>query len=364
MDRRTFTKAALAGGIGSAVAAPAIAQSSPTIKWRCASAFPKNLTISHEGTFNATQRIGELTEGKFQIQFFGPGEIVPAAQVLDAVQNGTVEMGISTAYSYVGKDPTFGFASVLPFGLNTRQQIAWMLRGDGQKLTNDFFKTYNIYSHPIGQTGAQMGGWYRKEIKSLEDMKGLKMRISGLAGEIMKRMGVVPQGIPPGDIYPALERGTIDAVEYVGPFDDEKLGLYKVAKYYYYPGWWEGNVLVSNFMNLNKWNELPPHYKRAVEVACTESMTLVTAGYDAKNGAALRNLVGLGAELRPFPRDMLSEAYGIAFDYYDEVAAKNESFKTIYENWKAFREDILLWHRISEASYDNFIYAEHARRKR
>ncbi len=364
MDRRKFTKVLALGGAGSAIAAPALAQSNPSVKWRWISSFPKNLTISYDACVAFTKRVAELTDGKFQIQLFGPGELVPAFQVLDAVQNGTVESGYTASYFYVGKDPTFAFATAMPFGLNTRQQSAWMIRGDGLKLCNEFFKSYNVNYIPMGHTGAQMGGWFRKEIKSLDDMKGLKMRIGGLTGEIMKRMGVVPQSIPAGDIYPALERGTIDAVEYVGPFDDEQLSLYKVAKYYYYPGWWEGCVQVGNFINIDRWNELPQSYKAALEVASNEGTSNILAGYDAWNGPALRRLVGLGAELRAFPREMMSQAYGVAFDYYDELAASNPKFKAIYDNWKAFREDVFLWNRIGEASYDSFVYSEHARRKR
>lgn len=363
MNRRKFAKTALLGTMGGALAAPAIVHASPNIRWRWISSFPKALTISYDGCVGFSKRLAELTEGKFEIQLFGPGELVPAFQVLDAVQNGTVEAGYTASYFYVGKDPAFVFATALPFGLNTRQQNAWMYRGDGLKLNNEFYENYNVQYVPMGHTGAQMGGWFRKEINTIEDMRGLKMRLGGFAGEVMQRLGVVPQNIPAGDIYPALERGTIDAVEYVGPFDDEQLGLYKVAKYYYYPGWWEGCVQVGNFVNIDRWNDLPEHYKAAFHTAAHEAQEHILAGYDAWNYAALRRLVGLGTELRPFPREVMAEAYRVAFEYYDEVASQNENFKTIYDNWKEFRDQVLRWHRISEASYDNFVYAEHSRQQ-
>ena len=364
MKRRAFARSTALGALASTVAAPAVAQSSPAVNWRLVSSFPKTLTISYDACVGFVKRVAELTEGRFQIKLFGPGEIVPAFQVLDAVQNGTVEAGFTASYFYVGKDPTFGFATALPFGLNTRQQNAWMLRGDGLRLNNEFFRAYNVSYVPMGLTGAQMGGWFRKEIKSREDLKGLKMRIGGLAGEIMSRLGVIPQSIPAGDVYPSLERGSIDAVEYVGPFDDEQLGLHRVAKYYYYPGWWEGSVQVGNFVGLEKWNALPPLYRAAFAAAATEAQDVILAGYDALNGAALRRLVAKGTELRPFPREVMVQAYEVAFAYYDELAAKNDKFKTIYDNWKAFRADVLPWYQLAEGTYDNFVYAEYSKRNR
>jgi TRAP-type mannitol/chloroaromatic compound transport system substrate-binding protein len=228
--------AGTAAAATSVLAAPAIAQDQPEIRWRMTSSFPKNLDIATTVADDFVKRVGELTYGKFQIKSFGPGEIVPALQVIDAVQNGTVESGFSAAYYYVGKDPTFAFATTLPFGMNTRQHNAWMICGGGLELVNEFLRDYNTVYVPGLHTGAQMGGWFRKEIKSLEDIKGLKFRIAGFAGQVLAKLGVVPQQIAGGDIYPALEKGTIDAAEWVGPYDDEKLGFAKVAKYYYYPG--------------------------------------------------------------------------------------------------------------------------------
>src|SRR5213078_2959350 len=238
---------------------------------------------------------------KFQVHVFAAGEIVPGLQVADAVQNGTVEMGQTAAYYYFGKHVNFVFETGLPFTLNQRQYYAWLYFGGGNQLINEFYKEYNFRSFVFGGTGCQMGGWFRKEIKSMDDMKGLKFRVGGFAGLILQRLGVVPQQIAGGDIYPALEKGTIDACEWVGPYDDEKLGFNKVAKYYYYPGWWEGASVLHNFINLEKWNALTPTYKSIVKTASMAAHEWMQAKYDAANPAALKRLVAAGAQLRPFP---------------------------------------------------------------
>ncbi len=365
MDRRRFVTATALGSVALGTAAtllakPAIAQSAPEVKWRMPSSFPKSLSTLYGGAEYLAARVAALTDGKFKITPFAAGEIVPALQVLDAVQNGTVEIGQTASYYYVGKDPTFAFGSTVPFGFNARQQQAWMLHGGGLELMNELFKDYNITGRFAGNTGAQMGGWFRKEIKTPDDIKGLKFRIAGLAGNVIARMGGVPQQIGGGDLYPALEKGTIDAAEWVGPYDDEKLGLNKVAKYYYYPGWWEGNAQIWLFMNLDKFKELPPSYQAALESACAETNTWMQAKYDAENPAALRRLVANGAELRPFSREIMQVAYKASFELYDEIAAKNPKFKKVYESWKAFRDEEFLWFRVAENPYENFVYAQSA----
>lgn len=358
MDRRKFIAgAAVAGAAGAASTfpAPAIAQSSPTIQWRCASSFPKSLDTIFGAAEHTAKRISEATEGKFQIRVFAGGELVPGLQVADAVQNGTVECGHTASYYYVGKDPTFAFDTALPFGLNCRQQNAWMYQGGGMELLREFFDGYNIVQHPLGNTGVQMGGWFRKEIKTVEDLKGLKMRIGGFAGQVLTRLGVVPQQIAGGDIYPSLEKGTIDAAEWIGPYDDEKLGFNKVAKYYYYPGFWEGGPQLSMYINKQKWAELPKHYQAIVEAACADGNQYMMAKYDVGNPAALRRLVANGTELRPFSREVLEAAQKAAFEVYEETAAKNPKFKKIYDAWSKFREDQHLWFRVAEFTYDNFV---------
>ncbi|HYH23183.1 MAG TPA: TRAP transporter substrate-binding protein [Azospirillum sp.] len=357
MNRRSFLTTAGAGAAATAIAAPAIAQSNPEIRWRCASSFPKSLDTIYGGAETVARRVAEITEGKFQIRVFAAGEIVPGLQVLDAVQTGTVDCGHTASYYYVGKDATFAFDAAIPFGLNARQQMAWMAHGGGMELLREFFKGYNVVNFMAGNTGTQMGGWFRKEIKSVDDLKGLKFRIGGFAGKVVSKLGAVPQQIAGGDIYPSLEKGTIDAAEWIGPYDDEKLGFNKVAKYYYYPGWWEGGLNVSMLVNQQRWDTLPKHYQAALETACSDATLAMLAKYDVENMKALRRLIGAGAVLRPFPREVMQACYQAAFETYAEEAARNEKFRTIYEPWSRFREEEYLWFRVAENSFDNFVYA-------
>lgn len=357
MKRRDFLKKTGFGLAAGAVAAPAIAQSQPQIRWRMASSFPKSLDALYGIAEDIAGRVSRMTDGKFEIRVFAGGEIVPPLQVLDAVQNGTVECGQTASYYYVGKNPAFAFDTALPFGMNCRQQNAWMYYGGGMELTRELFKSYNIVNFPCGNTGTQMAGWYRKEIKSVADLKGLKMRIPGLAGQILARLGVVPQQIGGGELYQALERGTIDAAEWVGPYDDERLGLNKVAKYYYYPGWWEGSAQLSVYVNIKQWQSLPKSYQEALETACAEANIHMVAKYDAKNTEALRRLVAAGAQLRAFPRPVMEACLKVANGLYDELVAKHPEFAKIYEPWRKFRNDQLLWFRVAESSYDNFMYS-------
>ncbi|WP_029006817.1 TRAP transporter substrate-binding protein [Azospirillum halopraeferens] len=356
MKRRTFLTSAGVGAAASTIAAPAIAQSTPKIQWRCASSFPKSLDTIYGGAEEIAKRVAEATDGNFQIRVFAGGEIVPPLQVLDAVQNNTVQCGHTVSYYYVGKDPTFAFDAAIPFGLNARQQMAWMTHGGGLELMREFFKNYNIVQFPAGNTGTQMGGWFRKEIKSVEDLNGLKMRIGGYAGQVIQKLGTVPQQIGGGDIYPALEKGTIDATEWVGPYDDEKLGFYKVAKYYYYPGWWEGGPQVSLMTNINEYEALPANYKSILDSACAAATISMLGKYDVQNMNALKRLVAAGTVLKPFPRDVMQACYQAAFQLYDEESARNERFRAIYEPWKKFRDEEYLWFRVAENTFDNFVY--------
>src|SRR5918993_1035936 len=355
MKRRKFLQAAGAGLAASAIAAPAIAQSSPNIKWRLTASWPKSLDTLYGGCEYFSKRIAEITDNKFQIQPFAAGEIVPGLQVLDAVQNGTVEMGNTALYYYFGKNTAFTFGTALPFGVNARQMISWLRHAGGEELLNDLLKEYNCIGFAAANTGAQMGGWFRKEINSSDDLKGLKFRVGGFAGLILQRMGVVPQQLAAGDIYPSLEKGTIDAAEWVGPYDDEKLGFVKVARNYYYPGWWEGGPQVSLYLNLQRWNDLPESYKAILEAACAETTSWMLAKYDAENPDALRRLVTAGAQLKPFPRDVMEAAYKGAQALYVELAASNPGFKTIYDAWSTFRDKQTTWFRIAELPFDVFV---------
>jgi TRAP-type mannitol/chloroaromatic compound transport system substrate-binding protein len=354
MERRKFLKGAGIGVAASTLAAPAIAQSAD-IRWRLASSFPKSLDTIFGAAEHMAKRVHDATGGKFQIRVFAAGEIVPAFGVVDAVQNNTVEMAHTASYYFIGKDPTFALDTAIPFGLNERQQTAWMYFGGGRELMNEFFKDYNIHAIPCGNTGAQMGGWFRKEIKTVADLQGLKFRVGGFAGQVLSKLGVVPQQIPGGDIYPALEKGTIDAAEWVGPYDDEKLGFNKVAKYYYYPGWWEGGPQLSAYVNTTQWAGLSGENKAILEAACGDAHGWMMAKYDAQNPAALRKLVAGGTLLRPFSKEIMDACLKATNELYEETAASNAKFKKVYESWRRFRDEQLQWFRVTENTFDNYM---------
>jgi len=356
MKRRSFLKKAAAGLAAGTVAAPAIAQSQPKIQWRLAASWPKSLETLFGGAELVARRVAEITDGNFQIRVFAAGEIVPALQVLDAVQAGTVELGHTATYYYFGKDPAFALGTAVCFGMNTRQQNAWWYHGGGEQIMAPLFSEYGCKAILAGNTGCQMGGWFRKEIKSVADLKGLKFRIGGMAGLILAKLGVVPQLIGAPDIYPALEKGTIDAAEWVGPYDDEKLGFNKVAKHYYYPGFWEGGPMLMTLVNEKKWNELPKNYQAALTVACGEANTWMPAKYDELNPISLRRLVGSGTAIHPFPRAVMEAAEKASYELYDELKAKSKHWARIYPEWKKFRDEQFLWFRVAESTYDSYSF--------
>ncbi len=358
MQRRKFINSAGAGmaGILAAGAAPAFAQGGPEVKWRLASSFPKSLDTIYGAAEVMSKRVAAATGGKFQIQVFAAGEIVPGLQVLDNVQNGTVQCGHTAPYYYWGKDPAFALDTAVPFSLNARQTDAWQLFGGGNELFGDFYKGYNIVRFAAGNTGAQMGGWFRKEVKTVADLKGIKFRIGGFAGTVMAKLGMVPQQLAGGDIYPALEKGTIDAAEWVGPYDDEKLGFNKIAKYYYYPGFWEGGPQLVTMVNLAEWNKLSKEYQSILEAACWEANTWMVAKYDAQNPAALKRLIGGGTQLRAFSREILVAAYKASLEVYKEASEKSPAFAKIYQSMVKFRDEQLLWFRVAEKGFDDFMH--------
>jgi TRAP-type mannitol/chloroaromatic compound transport system substrate-binding protein len=363
MDRRSFIKKAgiVTGGAAlgtSSLAAPAIAQAMPALEWRLTSSFPKALDALFGAAETFRNAVADATDGQFQIKLFAANELVPALKAADAVTDGTFEMCHTASYYYFGKDPTFAFGTAVPFGLNSRQQNAWMYQAGGIDLMNAFYKKFNIYALPGGNTGAQMGGWYRKEINTIADMNGLKMRIGGFAGAVMARLGVVPQQIAGPDVYSALEKGTVDATEWVGPYDDEKLGFYKVAKYYYYPGWWEGGAMVHFMINIDKWAALPKTYQAVITAAAAYANVSMQARYDVLNPTAIRKLVGDGAVLRPFSQDVLEASFKAANEVYAETSATNPEFKKVYENLRAFRNEQYLWEQLPDATFDNFMMAQ------
>ena len=363
MQRRSFLKKAGLGLAAGAVAAPAVVNAQapaaglPTISWRMAGSWPKSLDTLFGGMEQIAKRVSAATGGKFTIKVFAAGEIVGGLQVLDAVQNGTVECGHTATYYYFGKDPTFALSCAVPFGPNSRQQNAWMYHGGGIELMREFYKGYNVMQFPAGNTGCQMGGWFRKEIKTVADLKGIKFRVSGYAGLALGKLGVVPQQLAGGDVYPALEKGTIDGAEWVGPYDDEKLGFYKVAKYYYYPGWWEGGPELDLLVNIKSWEALPKEYQAILEAACAEANISMLAKYDTLNPAALKRLIGNGVQLRPFSNEIMAACYKAANEVAEEISAKNPQFKKVYDAMVKFRNEQVQWFSIAENRYDNFMVA-------
>lgn len=363
MKRRDFLKASATGAVVTAVASPAVAQSSPTVRWRLASSFPKSLDTIYGGAEQLSKYVAEMTDNKFQIQVFAAGELVPGLQALDATSNGTVEMSHTVSYYYVGKDPTFAVFASVPFGLNTRMQNSWLDQGGGNELANEFYKRYGVVGIPCGNTGTQMGGWFRKEIKTVADLQGLKMRIGGIAGQVLAKVGVVPQQLAGGDIYPSLEKGTIDAAEWVGPYDDEKLGFQKVAKYYYYPGFWEGGTTVHAFANIDKLNALPKNYQAILANAAAHVNGWIPARYDMQNPGALKRLVANGAQLRPFPNEVLDACLTATNELWTELSAKNADFKKAIDAMQAYRADQYLWWQVAEYTNDSFMIRSRIRNR-
>jgi TRAP-type mannitol/chloroaromatic compound transport system substrate-binding protein len=363
MKRRDFLKksvpavavGALAGCAQEGSGGPAVA-AHPTVNWRMASSYPRSLDTLFGAAEFLAQRLAVLTDERFQLRVYPAGEMVPPLQVMDAVQQGTVQVGQTAGYYYTGKNPVLAFDTCVPFGLTARQQNAWLLRAGGLELIREAYAAFNIISFPAGSTGAQMGGWFRREIPSLAALKGLKMRIPGLGGEVMSKLGVTVQSIPGSELYLALERGAIDATEWVGPHDDEKLGFHKICKNYYYPGWWEPGPTISMLVNLDAWNKLPKSYQQAFESAVAETSQWMTADYDAKNPAALHRMVEQGVKLLRFPDDMMAEAEKISFEIMRGHAANDAGYAKVFEHWMKFRADAYKWFGTCELAYQSFAF--------
>jgi TRAP-type mannitol/chloroaromatic compound transport system substrate-binding protein len=358
MDRRSLIKNAGIAGVLAVGAAPAVHAQGAAIRWRLASSFPKALDTIYGAAETFSKKVGELSGGRFTITVHAAGELMPAFGVVDGVQNATVEMAHTAPYYFFGKDETFALGCAIPFGLNSRQMTAWMYQGNGGTLMREFYAKYNIVNFPGGNTGAQMGGWYRKEMKTPADIKGLKFRVGGFAGKVIERMGGVPQNIPGGEIYQALEKGTLDAAEWVGPYDDQKLGFNKVAPFYYYPGWWEGGPQLDFFINTTAFNGLSAENKTIVEMAASYAHVEMQAKYDARNPGALKALVGAKTKVLPFPKAIMDVAFKESMGLYEEISAKNPNWKKVYDDYSNFRRDQNLWFRFTEARFDSFMQAQ------
>ncbi len=366
VNRRDFLHKSVAGAAAATVLSgcgpgaessggPAV-QTRPTVNWRLTSSFPRGLDAIYGAAEVLAETLDTLTEGRFRIRVHPAGEIVPGLQVMDAVQQGTVQASHTASYYFVGKSPALAFDVGVPFGFTSRQQTAWLEQGGGLELMQSVYADFNIIQFPGGNTGTQMGGWFKREIHTSGDLRGLKMRIPGLGGAVMDRLGVTVQVLAGGDIYPALERGAIDATEWVGPYDDEKLGFHKAARYYYYPGWWEPGPSLSFQVNKDAWNRLPSEYKDAFRAASVVAAQFMQARYDAENPAALRRLIAEGVELRPFSDDIMAAAQRIAVEIMEEHAAQDATYRRVYTQWKEFREAVFQWFGTAEQAYAGFAF--------
>ena len=355
MDRRSLIKNAGIAGVLAAGVAPAV-HAQAAVRWRLASSFPKSLDTIYGGAEVFAKAVKDMSGGKFEISVHAGGELMPPFGVVDGVQNGTVDMCHTVPYYFYGKNPAFALGSAVPFGLNARQMTSWMMHGNGRKLMNEFYAGYGMVSFHGGNTGTQMGGWFRKEVKTIADFKGLKMRLGGgLIGDVMTKLGAVPQSIPGGEIYQALEKGTIDAAEWVGPYDDQKLGFNKVAPYYYYPGWWEGGPEVDFFVNQKALAALSPENRAIVEAAASHAHTDMLAKYDARNPGALKHLVAAKTKVLPFSQGILDASFKASMEVFAANDAKSPEWKKIYADMRSFQRDAVLWFRFAESGFDTFM---------
>ena len=355
MDRRSLIKNAGIAGVLAAGIAPAV-HAQANVRWRLASSFPKSLDTIFGSAEMFSKTVKALSGGKFEVSVHAAGELMPAFGVVDALQNGTVEMAQTAPYYFTGKDAIFAFGCAVPFGLTARQMDAWMEHGNGRKLMDAFYAQYNIKSRSAGNTGTQMGGWYRKEIKTVADLKGLKMRLGGgLFGEAMQKLGVVPQNMPAGEVYQALEKGTLDAVEFVGPYDDEKLGFNKVAPFYYYPGWWEGSLNLEFYVNNKAFEGLSKENQAIISAASHEAHVVTQARYDARNPGALKQLVSAKTKVVAFPQSVMDASFKSSMGLYEELNTSNADWKKIYADYRNFQRDQVLWFRFAESSFGSFM---------
>ncbi len=328
----------------------------PFIRWRMATSWPKSRHFTFGGAEHLCQRVSHLTNGRFAITPYASGEIVAGSEVLSAIQAGTVECGHTASYFYVNQIPALAFGTTVPFGLNAQQQQAWLYSGGGLALMQNLYADLGVINFPGGNTGAQMGGWFKREVNSLEDLKGLTMRLPGLAGDVITRLGMKVELLPGHQIFDALDQGKIDAAEWVGPHDDEQLGLHLVAPFYYFPGWWEPGTTYEFQVSLAEWEKLPSEYRYAFEVAASEANFLMLTNYDAANGQALQRILSGGTQLREFSLEILQAAQTITFELYEETASQDPTFKEVYEQWKTFRTQIYQWHRINELGFVSFAF--------
>jgi TRAP-type mannitol/chloroaromatic compound transport system substrate-binding protein len=336
---------ALAGGIGSA-------QAKAEHRWKMVTTWPKNFPGLGTGANNLAALIGEMSGGRIEVKVFGAGELVPAFEIFDAVSRGTAEMGHGSAYYWKGKSEAAQFFSTVPFGLTAQEMNGWIYYGGGMELWKELYAKFGLVPAPAGNTGVQMGGWFNKEINSVEDLKGLKMRIPGLGGEVLARAGGTPVNLPGGELFTALQNGTIDATEWVGPYNDLAFGLYKAAKYYYYPGWHEPGTILEAMVNKQAFDALPADLQSIVMNACKVVNQDMLAEYTARNPVALQTLITKhNVEPRRFPDDVVLKLRALSDEVVADIAQKDEFSSKVYSSYKKFLSQSKEWSDLAELTY-------------
>ncbi len=320
------------------------------IKWNMVTTWPPGFQGLGTGAEHLAQLIGELSGGRLEVKVYGANELVPALQVFDAVSSGSVEMGHGAAYYWKGKLPAASFFGSVPFGLNAQEMNGWLLKGGGLELWQELYAPFDLLPMPVGNTDTQMAGWFNKEINSVEDLKGLKMRIPGLGGEVLKRAGGNPELIAGGEIFSALESGRIDAAEFVGPYNDLAFGFYKAAKYYYYPGWHEPGTAIEAIINKTAFAKLPKDLQQIVKAACLIANADMLAEYSEKNGQALKTLVEQhNVQVKPLPQEVLDYLAEISEKLVAEQGQTDELSQRIYASYKDFKTKANQWKKISNS---------------
>ena len=354
MQRREFIKKVGAGSLalGAGVATSGAAQAKAEFKWKMVTTWPKNFPGLGTGANNLARLITEMSGGRIEVKVYGAKELVPAFEVFDAVSRGTAEMGHGAAYYWKGKNEAFQFFSTVPFGLTAQEMNGWLYYGGGMELWEEAYAPFNLIPAPAGNTTVQMGGWFNREINSLDDLKGLKMRIPGLGGEVLKRLGGTPVNLPGGELFTALTSGTIDATEWVGPYNDLAFGLYKAAKYYYYPGFHEPGTVLEAVINKEAFEKLPDDLRSIVLNACRVVNLDMVAEYAARNPGAMRQLIEQhGVSVRSYPADVIAQLRKVSEEVVAEVAAKDDFSKKVYSSYKKFLDESRSFSAVSDLAY-------------
>lgn len=355
MKRRDFIKQATVSGLATTavVAAPAL-QAKTTIKWKMVTTWPKNFPGLGTGANTLAKLITEMSGGRLKVKVYGAKELVPAFEVFDAVSRGTAQMGHGAAYYWKGKSEAAQFFAAVPFGLNAQEMNAWLYHGGGHELWKEIYKPFGVIPAATGNTGVQMAGWFNREINSVDDLKGLKMRIPGLGGEVLKRAGGTPVSLPGGEIFTSLKTGAIDATEWVGPYNDLAFGLYKAAKYYYYPGWHEPGTTMEALINQQAFDALPKDLQSIVMNACRIANQDMLAEYTSRNQVALDTLVNKHkVDLRKLPDEVLVKLKALSEEVVADIAANDAASKKVYASFKKFSEKVRDWHDVSERAFLN-----------